>query len=112
MLAHNFGIPKIQFTDHMKLKKKEEQSVQASVLLRRRNKILIEENMETKCVVETEGKAFQRLPHTWGSIPYTVPKPRCYYKYQEVLPNRSLIWLSPEMLCQSLTNTEVTAHRV
>ena len=32
-------IPKIQFTDHMKLKKKEDQSVDASVLLRRGNKI-------------------------------------------------------------------------
>jgi hypothetical protein len=27
------GIPKIQFTDHMKLKKKEDQSVGVSVLL-------------------------------------------------------------------------------
>ena len=31
----------IQFTDHMKLKKKEDQSVNASVLLRRGNKIII-----------------------------------------------------------------------
>jgi hypothetical protein len=30
-----FRIPKIQFTDHMKLKKKEDQSVDASVLLRK-----------------------------------------------------------------------------
>ena len=35
-----FRIPKIQFTDHMKLKKKEDQSVDASVLLRSGNKIL------------------------------------------------------------------------
>jgi hypothetical protein len=27
-----------------------------------------------------------------------------------VLPDRSLIWLSPERLSQSLTNTEVNAH--
>ena len=32
------GIPKIQFTDHMKLKKKEVQSVDVSVFLRRENK--------------------------------------------------------------------------
>ena len=38
-------ISKIQFTDHMKLKKKEDQSV---VLLRRGNKILTGANMETK----------------------------------------------------------------
>ena len=38
MLAQKFGIPKIQFTDHMKLKKKENQNVGALVLLRRRTK--------------------------------------------------------------------------
>ena len=47
----------------MKLKKKEDQSVDASVLLRRGNKILTGGNMETKCGAETEGKAIQRLPH-------------------------------------------------
>jgi hypothetical protein len=47
----------------MKLKKKEDQSVDASVLLRRGNKILKGGNAETKCGAETEGKAFQRLPH-------------------------------------------------
>jgi len=47
----------------MKLKKKEDQSVGASVLLRRGNRILIGGNMETKCIAETEGKVFQRLPH-------------------------------------------------
>jgi hypothetical protein len=48
----------------MKPKKKEDQNVNASsVLLRRGNKILTEENMETKYGAETEGKAIQRLPH-------------------------------------------------
>jgi hypothetical protein len=37
-IAPKLEIPKIQFTDHMKLKKKEDQSVGASVLLRRGNK--------------------------------------------------------------------------
>jgi hypothetical protein len=46
------------FTDHMKLKKKEDQSVDVSVLLRRGNKILMGGNTETKCGAETEGKAF------------------------------------------------------
>jgi hypothetical protein len=49
--------------DHMKLKKKEEQNVSASVLLRKRNKITMGANMETKCGAETEGKAIQILPH-------------------------------------------------
>jgi hypothetical protein len=47
----------------MKLKRKENQSVDASVLLRRGNKILTGANMETKCGAETEGKAIQRWPH-------------------------------------------------
>jgi deferrochelatase/peroxidase EfeB len=38
ILAQKLGIPKIQTTSHMKLKKKEEQSVGASVLLRRGTK--------------------------------------------------------------------------
>jgi hypothetical protein len=41
----------------MKLKKKEDQSVGASVLLRKGNKILTGANTETKCRAETEGKA-------------------------------------------------------
>jgi hypothetical protein len=38
MLAQKLQTPKIQFTDHMKLKKKEDQSVGASILLRRGTK--------------------------------------------------------------------------
>ena len=40
ILAQKFGILKIQFTDHMKPNKKEDQSVNASVLLRRGDEIL------------------------------------------------------------------------
>jgi hypothetical protein len=47
----------------MKLKKKENQSVDVLVLLRRGNQILTEGNMETKSGAKTEGKAIQRLPH-------------------------------------------------
>jgi hypothetical protein len=45
--------PKIQFTDHMKLKKKEDKRAGASVLLRKGNKILMGANMETKWITET-----------------------------------------------------------
>ena len=51
-----FRTPKIQFTNHMKPKKKEDQNVSASVLFIRVNKILIGGNMETKCGAETERK--------------------------------------------------------
>jgi hypothetical protein len=63
ILAQKLRISKIQFTDHMRLKKKEDQNVDASVLLRKGNKILMGANMVTKCGKETERKAIQRLPH-------------------------------------------------
>jgi hypothetical protein len=50
-----FGITKIQFKDQMKPKKKEDQSMDAAVLIRR-GKILTGRNMETNYGAETEGK--------------------------------------------------------
>ena len=63
ILTQKLRIPKIQFIDHMKLKKKEDQSVDASFLLRRENKILKRGSTETMCGAETEAKVIQRLPH-------------------------------------------------
>jgi hypothetical protein len=63
ILDQKLGIPKIQFIYHMKIKKKEDQSVSALVLLRRGNKILMGANTKTKFGAETKGKAIQRLPH-------------------------------------------------
>jgi hypothetical protein len=47
----------------MKLKKKEDQSVDTSLLLRVGNKIPLEGVTETKFVAEPEGKTIQTLPH-------------------------------------------------
>jgi hypothetical protein len=47
----------------MKLKKKEEQSVDTLILLRRGNKISMEGVTETKFRAETEGMTSQRLSH-------------------------------------------------
>jgi hypothetical protein len=47
----------------MKLKKKEDQCVDVSVLLRRGNKIPTGGDTETKLGAETEGKAIQGLLH-------------------------------------------------
>jgi hypothetical protein len=58
ILAQKFGIPKIQFSDHMKFKK-ENHIVDTSVLLRSGNKIPMEGNTEKKTGAETEGKATQ-----------------------------------------------------
>jgi hypothetical protein len=74
----------------MKLKEKEDQSVGASVLFRRGNKILTGANIETKCGAETEEKAIRDCS-TWGFIPYTVTKPGHYCGCQQELANRSLI---------------------
>jgi hypothetical protein len=84
----------------MKLKKKEDQSVDISVLLRRGTKIHIGGVTGTKCGAETEGKPIQRLSHLWNPSNIQSSKP-------EVLAVRSLIYLSPERLFQSLTNAEV-----
>jgi hypothetical protein len=47
----------------MKLKKKEDQSVDTLILLRRGNKIPMEGVSETKFRAETEGMTIQRLPY-------------------------------------------------
>jgi len=58
------------------LKKKDDQSVDASVLLRRGTKIFTGGNTETKFGAETKGKAIQRLPHLGiQSIYIQLPNP-------------------------------------
>jgi hypothetical protein len=47
----------------MKLKKKEDQSVDTSILFRRGNKIPMEGVTETKFRAETEGMTIYRLPN-------------------------------------------------
>jgi hypothetical protein len=47
----------------MKLKKKEDQSVDTSILLRRGNKITMEGVTEAKCGAETDGMTIHRLSH-------------------------------------------------
>jgi hypothetical protein len=47
----------------MKLKKKEDQSKDTSILPRRGNQILMERVIETKYEAQTEGVTIHRLPH-------------------------------------------------
>jgi hypothetical protein len=49
----------------MKLKKKEDQSVDTLPLLRMGNKTPMEGVTETNFGAETEGQTIQRLPHPW-----------------------------------------------
>jgi len=74
----------------MKLMKKENYSVDSSVLLRRRHKILNEGNTEIKCGAESEGKTIQRL-FPRESIPYTGPNLRQYHECQERHADKNLI---------------------
>jgi hypothetical protein len=74
----------------MILKKKEDQSVDSLILLRRGNKTPMEGVTETKCGVETKGMTIQRVP-TLGSIPYTITKLRHCFGHQQVLVDRRLI---------------------
>jgi hypothetical protein len=85
ILGQKFGIPKIQYMDHMKPKNKEDQSMDAIVLSIGWNKICTGRNMETKCGAETEGKAIQRLLHL-GIHPI--------YSHQ----TQTLLWM-PESVC-------------
>ena len=88
------------FIDHTKLKKKEDQSVDASVLLRRGNKI---QEVWRQSVEQRLKERLSRDCPTWRYIPHTVVK-------TEVRADSSLIWLSPERLCQNPTKTEADAH--
>jgi hypothetical protein len=108
MLAPKLRISKIQFTDYMKLKKKEDQSVGASVLLRATK--YSQEQIWRQSVEQRLKERPSRDCPTWASIPYRVTKPRHYCGCQQELADRSLIKLSPERLCQYPTNTKVDAH--
>jgi hypothetical protein len=62
IISQKLRIPKIQFVKHMKIKKKEDQRVDNSFLLRIGNKIPMEGVTETKFGAEMKGWAIQRLP--------------------------------------------------
>jgi hypothetical protein len=74
----------------MKLKKKEDQSVSAAVLLRRGRKYSQEEIWKQSVEQRLKERRSRDCP-TWEFIPYRITKPRCYCGYQEVLADRSLI---------------------
>jgi len=96
----HFGIPEKQITALIKLKKKEDQNVHASVL-RRGNRILKGGNTSTMSGARTAGKVIQRLPLLGIHL-------ICSFQTQSLLQmSRSACWqerfwqLSPERLCQS-----------
>jgi hypothetical protein len=62
ILGHKLRIPNIQFSKHMKVKKKEGQTVNTPIL-RLENKIPIEGVTEKKFRAQTEGMTIQSLPN-------------------------------------------------
>jgi hypothetical protein len=63
ILAQKLRIPKIQFAKHKKIKKKEDQRVDTSFLLRIGNKIPMKGVTETNFGAKAKGWIIQRLLH-------------------------------------------------
>jgi len=61
----------------MKLKKKEDQNMDASIFLRRGSKILIRGNTRTESGAKMNKRSSSDCL-TWGSIPYVANKPNHY----------------------------------
>ena len=107
ILVQKLRIPKIQFTNHMKFKKKEDQSVDASVLLRR----------GTKCGAENEEKAIQRLPHLGMHSIYSLqtqtllwtPRSTCWQEPDLTVSWEARAW---QIQRQMLTANHWTEHKV
>ena len=104
--ALNTRILKIQFTDQMKLNKKKHQNVDTLALLRRGNYISTGGDTETMCGAESKGKTFQKLPHM-GNQPIQSPIPGIIVDTNKCMLKGACLLLTPERLCQYLTNTEV-----
>ena len=95
----------------MKLKKKLDQSVDTSFLLRMGNKIPMERVTETKFSAEPEGTTIQRLPHL-GIHPINNHQTQSLGRCQQEPADRTLIQLSPAKLCQYMANKDVDDHKL
>jgi len=73
IFTQKLKLPKIQATDHMKLKKKDDQNVMLHSFLKGGTKIFIEGDMEAKFGAETEGMIIESLPHM---CPMYIQSPR------------------------------------
>jgi hypothetical protein len=74
----------------MKLKNKENQSVDTLVLLRKGIKIPMGGDRVTKFEQKLKKRSSIDCP-TWGSISYILSKPKHYYGCQQVFADTSLI---------------------
>jgi hypothetical protein len=76
------------------------QNFNPELLLSKRNTQRVEQRLKER--------PYKDCP-TWRFIPQADTKPRHYCWYKEVLADRSLILLYPEIVCQILTNIDVSA---
>jgi hypothetical protein len=74
----------------MKLKKKEDQSVDPTFLLRMGNKIHLEGVTESKLVAKPEGRTMKRLPHS-GIHPINNHQTQTLGRCQQEPADRNLI---------------------
>ena len=89
ILTQKLGIPKIQFTDHMKLKKKEDHRWILQSFLEGGTKYPWEELQSQSSEQRLNERPFRDCP-AWASIPYTITKPRRYCGCQQVLAGRRM----------------------
>ena len=68
-ISKKLRIPKIQFAKHKKIKKREDQHVDTSLLLRIGNKTPMEGVTAAKFGAKTKGWTIQRLPTGGGVYP-------------------------------------------
>jgi hypothetical protein len=111
ILAQKLWLRKVQFTDHMKLKK-EDHCVDTLVLLRKGDKINLKNfNLELSLSKGNTGtkmeQSLKERPFRDSSIMRTFPsidtKPGQYCWCHDVLADRGLGWLPSERPCQCLT---------
>jgi hypothetical protein len=89
-ISQKLKIAKLKFAKHMKLKKKEDQWVDTSFLLRMVDKIPMEEVTETKFGAEPEGMTIQQVPHL-GIHPINNHQTQTLGRCQPEPADRSLI---------------------
>jgi hypothetical protein len=90
ILAQKLRISKIQVAKHVKLKKKEDQSLDTSFLLRMGKKYPWKELQRQSLELRWKERPSRECP-TRGFIPYTITKPRHYCIFQKDFADRTLI---------------------
>jgi hypothetical protein len=90
IISQKLRLSKMQFATHMKLKKKEDQSMDTSFFLRIGNKYPWKELQKQSSELRRKEGPSRDCP-TQGSILYRTTKHRYYYMCQKDFVNRTLI---------------------